>query len=283
MRRAAETSELYGALVESSADFISISDLEGKVVYVNTAGRKLLEIGSLDEAKETLLLDYFVEAERERVEREILPTVEREGRWSGSVRMRNFQTGRPVPLEHNIVTLTALDGTRIGVGAVSRDVRDRQRVEDGLRLLARTGAAVVDSLDYQRTLRNIAHAFVDGFAAYCLIDVIPPGGTWERTAVHRDPALVPLLTQLSRPQRNHPITRAIEDGTSAFMPIDESWANNLEGPVNDRLAAIRALRVRSIITVPVLTPTGDIVGALTCALDSSMARDNYDAHDLGFV
>jgi hypothetical protein len=175
-----------------------------------------------------------------------------------------------VPVAYNVFLLTRADGSRMGFATVSRDLRERQRVEDGLRLLARTGAAVVDSLDYQRTLRNIARAFVDGFAAYCLIDIMPPEGKWERTAEHRDPGFIPLLMGLSRPPPNHPATRAIEHGESNFMPVD-------------RLEAVRRLRVRSIITVPVVMPSGDIVGALTCALDDVNARENYGAGDLGFV
>jgi serine phosphatase RsbU (regulator of sigma subunit) len=165
-----------------------------------------------------------------------------------------------------------------------RDLRDRKRIEDGLRLLSRTGAAVVESLDYKQTLKNIASAFVDGFAAYCLIDVIPAGGVWERTAVHRDPALVPLFTRITRPSGNHPIARAINAGESCVTAIDDAWLRNLDSPTNaDRREAIHELRVRSIICVPIRTPAGKTVGALTCALDQTNERENYDRQDLEFV
>jgi serine phosphatase RsbU (regulator of sigma subunit) len=41
--------------------------------------------------------------------------------------------------------------------------------------------------------------------------------------------------------------------------------------------------VRSIITVPVKTPSGEIVGALTCALDDKTIREDYGPDDIGFV
>lgn len=183
---------------------------------------------------------------------------------------------------------------RDGTGAIVRwigvnvDVDDRhaadaerERIESGLLLLARTGAAVVDSLDYQRTLRQIARAFVDGYASYCLIDFMPPRGAWERTAEHRDPAFVPILMDLSAPKGNHPIARAIEAGVSTVTVIDDAWARNLDA--TDRGHAISVLRVRSIICVPVITPSGDVIGALTCALDDASERENYGSNDLGFV
>lgn len=169
----------------------------------------------------------------------------------------------------------------MSTGDENRALREWQRVEDGLRLLSRTGAAVVDSLDYQLTLRNIARAFVDGFASYCLIDVMPQSGRWERTVEHRDPAFIPLLVTLTRPTGNHPIARAIDHGVAAITPIDDRWAIELNDP--RRGEAVRELGVRSIITVPVKTPSGEIVGALTCALDNVTAREDYTPDDLGFV
>jgi serine phosphatase RsbU (regulator of sigma subunit) len=63
--------------------------------------------------------------------------------------------------------------------------------------------------------------------------------------------------------------------------IDDAWARNLDA--TDRGHAIRVLRVRSIICVPVITPSGDVIGALTCALDDASERENYGPNDLGFV
>lgn len=284
LHEADEKREMYVALVENSADFIGMADVEGNVVYVNSAGRKLLGIGSLDVARTTTLRNYFLPNDWGFVQSDVLPAVDEVGYWSGDVQLCHFRDGTPIPVAYNIFALKSADGTRIGTATVSRDLRERKRVEDGLRLLSRTGAAIVDSLDYKRTLQNIARAFVDGFAAYCLIDVIPANGPWERTAEHRDPARLPLLTVMSRPSGNHPIARAIEAGESCVTAINESWFRGLDAPRNaDRLEVIRRLHVRSVICVPVKTPSGTIVGALTCALDDENEREDYGPDDLGFV
>jgi hypothetical protein len=218
-------------------------------------------------------MDYFLVEDRAFVESEMLPAIERDGSWNGDFQFRHFRGAQAVPVAYNLVRLARADGTRLGLAMVSRDLRERKCIEDGLRLLSRTGAAIVGSLDYQRTLQNIAWAFVEGFAAYCVIDVMPANGPWERTVEHRDPPCVPRLMGLSRPKGNHPIARAIEAGESCFAAINEQWARSLDNPLDpDRLDAVRRLHVRSIISVPVMTPSGEVVGALTCALDDVNIR-----------
>ncbi len=279
-----EAREMYVALVENSADFIAIVDRAGNVVYVNSAGRNLLGIDSLEAARATHVSAYFPAEDRAFVESNILPAIERDGSWTGDFRFAHFAGREPVPVACNFFALKDADGSPLGMATVSRDLRERKRIEDGLRLLSRTGAAIVDSLDYQRTLANIARAFVDGFAAYCLIDVMPPDGSWQRTIEHRDPAFIPFLAGLSRPKGSHPIARAIEKGEASVTAIDEQWVHSLDERLDtERLEAVRRLRVRSIVTVPVLTPSGKVVGALTCALDDVSIRENYGPDDLGIV
>lgn len=151
-----------------------------------------------------------------------------------------------------------------------------------LRLLSRTGAAALDSLDYAETLRNIARAFVEEFSSYCIIDALDTNQHWERTAVHKKPALRRILEGLSQPSFGHPIARALRTGESSVVIVDERWARSF-GNTSDRIEAVRTLRVRSFITVPIVTPAGALVGALTCALDDTAVREDYRADDLGFV
>jgi PAS domain S-box-containing protein len=280
-RAGRETREMYEALVENSADFVAICGLDGAVWYVNRAGRDLVGLPDLAAARSTPALDFLVAGARESVVHQVVRELIRGGTWSGSVPLRHQRTGQPILASHNVFMLTDSAGKRFAVATVSRDLREIRRVEDGLRLLSRTGAAVVDFLDYQRTLRSIARAFVEGFASYCLLDVMPRHGQWERTVEHRDPAFVPLLLELSRPSGDHPIARAIEHGETSVMQIDEHWAVELDDPL--RGEAVRRLRVRSIISVPISLPDGEIVGALTCALDDTAMRPDYTAEDLEFV
>jgi PAS domain S-box-containing protein len=281
-RRADEAREMFVALAENSSDFIGIADHGGNAVYVNEAGRRLLGLGSLEEARATHLMDYFGPEDQQTVRREILPKIEAEGRWVGDFRFRNFRTGEPVSVAYNLFRLLDKDGASLGIATVSRDRRERERIETGLRLLSRTGAAVLDSLDYSATLRNIGRAFVDEFASYCIIDVIGPQGRWERTVVHREPDLAEVIASVPQPAGDHPVVRAVRERESSVVTVDADWAQTQQGGA-ERGGAVDRLGVRSFITVPVVTPTNEVVGALTCALDATAARERYAHEDLPFV
>jgi PAS domain S-box-containing protein len=281
-RRADEAREMFVALAENSSDFIGIADHDGNAVYVNEAGRRLLDLGSLEDARATNLMDYFRAEDHAAVHGTILPTIETEGRWVGDFRFRNFRTGEPVPVAYNLFRLLDKNGSSLGIATVSRDRRERERIETGLRLLSRTGAAVLDSLDYSATMRNIGRAFVDEFASYCIIDVIDPQRGWDRTVVHREPDLADVIASVPQPAGDHPIARALRRRESSVVAVDASWSDAIQGG-EERGGVVDRLGVRSFITVPVVTPTGEVVGALTCALDATAVRERYGSEDLPFV
>lgn len=280
-RRIDDAREMFVALAENSSEFIATADRAGNVGYVNDAGRRLLELRAAADAPRRLS-EFFADAERATIEGHVLPTVAAGGRWLGDVQFRNERTGSALPVACNIFALHDRHGEPLGMAAIAHDRRLRERIEGGLRLLARTGAAALDSLDYAATLRNIASALVEEFAAYCIIDALDARQRWERTAIHRDARFQPIIESLSAPSPEHPISRALAAGESTVTAVDDSWAR-VVGAEDDRLEAIRALGVRSFITVPIFTPTGAIVGALTCALDASIAREDYRDDDLAFV
>ena len=47
------------SLVAASREFIGISDLEGKALFVNEAGRKLIGLRDLEAVHSTRIIDYF--------------------------------------------------------------------------------------------------------------------------------------------------------------------------------------------------------------------------------
>ncbi|GAC1590379.1 MAG: hypothetical protein NVS3B28_17300 [Candidatus Velthaea sp.] len=280
-RRADDAREMFVALVENSDDFIGIADSGGRVMYVNAAGRDLLELGSLENALAAHTRDYLLPEDRAFVRDTMLPAVFRDGHWIGDFRLRNFQTNQAVPVGCNLFQIRGTDGEMLGIATVSRDRRQLARIESGLRLLAATGGAALDSLDLDETLRNIASAFVADFASYCIIDV-REDGRWHRTGVHVDPSREALLLDVSEPTDDHPIARALREGNSAVVTVDAAWSEATHG-AEDRSELVRVLGVRSFITVPVIKSGGEVVGALTAAIDATSSRENYTADDLGFV
>ncbi len=269
---------MFVALAETSSDLIGICDPEGNVRYVNEAGRSLLDIGSLEDAQQTNLVNYFSASDLDYVTEEIIPALNRDGRWVGDVRFKNFRTGDSIPVNYNVFALADTTGKTTALATVSRDLRRRIRVESGLRLLSRTGAAI-DSLEIAETLRSVAQAFVPEFASFCVIDSFADA-MWQRTVVHSDESKAHLLRSLSRPSANNPVSRAIERGDSSLRTIDDAWLREIG---IERADALRALGARSLLTVPVVTSNGEIVGALTCGREDGHPSAHLGQDDLPFV
>lgn len=123
--RAESERERLVAIVGQSSDFVGFADLEGKIGYLNPAGRELL--GVPGDAGGTTLVDFFSPEDRPVVEREILPTVLRDGRSSGELHFRHFATGERIPVSYNLFALVDDSGKPNGIATVSRDLRAEKR------------------------------------------------------------------------------------------------------------------------------------------------------------
>ncbi len=184
--------------------------------------------------------------------------------------------------DHESGELLGLFGTAVEIEEQHRAVEAYAKLEKGLSLLARAGAATVNSLDYVATLRNIAQVFVPEFASYAIVDVVESDGEWRRIVIHTEPEMEGVILAVSRPEGRHPIARAIDRGESSVIVINDDWLRMIDTQ-NDRANAARRLHVDSLITVPIMTPNGEIVGALTCARDITHAMGRYAHDDLTFV
>jgi PAS domain S-box-containing protein len=115
------------SLVEASPDFIGIASLEGEVQFVNPQGRKLLGLEGDFAAN---IFELVIEADREKLAKQALPAVTRDGHWDGEIRFRNFKTGHPIPMQQRIFFISDVaTGRRIALATVSRDVSESKRTE----------------------------------------------------------------------------------------------------------------------------------------------------------
>lgn len=130
-RQKAETEQQkFVALVENSSDFIGISTLDGRVLYINEAGRQLFGVRDLESALAISIGEYVFPDDREWFVRHVLPVVMQQGNWQGECRFRHFETEEAIPIEENIfVVKDAETGKPLCLAAIGRDIRERQQAE----------------------------------------------------------------------------------------------------------------------------------------------------------
>lgn len=116
-------------VVEESTDFIAFADLDDNLVYLNAAGRKLVGLGG--EVPHGLTMARLIPPEDEaRLRREVWPQVRLAGHWEGETRFRHLVSGEDIDVHRSVFALT--DPTtheRFGYATVSRDIRERKRIE----------------------------------------------------------------------------------------------------------------------------------------------------------
>lgn len=135
-RRLAESErQKLVTLVESSADFIAICDMDGVPIFVNRAGLQMIGLDSLEQARTVHVLDFFFPEDRGRVN-ELFGEVLDKGHAEIDVRFRHFKTGHALWMAYKILRLDDARGRPVAIATVSQDVTERRRMEDSLRGLA---------------------------------------------------------------------------------------------------------------------------------------------------
>ena len=117
-RRAVRHHEQLSALVAGAQDAVVLADLDGRVTYVNDAGRRL--VGAEDGG----VAELFAEADRDRVRDEVLPDVMRGARRTERLRLHDRRGGPPVPAGCQAFRVDDPETQRpLGVAVVARDLR----------------------------------------------------------------------------------------------------------------------------------------------------------------
>lgn len=172
-------------------------------------------------------------------------------------------------------------GRRLGVGAIVREVTGERRaqaetetVRRQTEFLARAGARMTASMDYEKTLKGVARAAVPVVADWCGVTMLrSDGGLESVAAAHSDPALEQLARRLSE---QYPTladapagpANVIRTGEVEHTPVvtDEMLVGAAED--DEHLELLRALNLRSALIVPLKTPDRTL-GALTLVFSES--------------
>ncbi|SDS03573.1 PAS domain S-box-containing protein [Nocardioides scoriae] len=143
----AEERERFVALVEASDDFIAIADLDGRLLYLNPAGRTMTGLGSDDDVRR---LDHrsfrpdHVLAGGGPAAMEQLRAV---GHQEWSTWLRHQDGGDDVPvLSHSFVMRSPVTGEPLALGSIQRDVTDLTQAREDLRRLAETRQVLLTRL-----------------------------------------------------------------------------------------------------------------------------------------
>jgi len=157
-------------ILEATSDYVGMSDPDGKIIYLNAAGRKLTglpESGGIDKQ----IGEIHPQWARELIEREGRPTAARAGVWHGETAILGAE-GAEIPVSQVIIAHHGRDGEIRFFSAISRDIRERKAYEARLRYLVNYDALTGlpnRTLLGDRTVQAITHARRSGRPAALLV------------------------------------------------------------------------------------------------------------------
>ncbi len=135
-KQASEEQQKLVSIIETSADLIGIADLEGRLLYLNSAGQKLVGLDSIEDVRNKPVHQFHMEADYRKFESEIFPSILQTGSWMGETAFRHFRTGAPIPVDMNSFLIRdGITGRPIAIANISRDITARKHEEKEKKLL----------------------------------------------------------------------------------------------------------------------------------------------------
>ncbi len=180
-------------ILDRTPDLVSIARADGRLVYLNQAGRQLLGIAA-DEPVNTMELAACYPPRSERViHDQVLPTAAREGSWSGELFLQP-RDGREVPIAVVVLAHQDAAGEVEYWATIARDITlqneaDMARRESEGRILAIFEAAIdsiitIDEegkiLEFNRAAEKIFRARRDAVIGKEMAELFFPAESRER-------------------------------------------------------------------------------------------------------
>ena len=282
----------WAPILDGLGEGVTIQTVDGKVLYANQAVADQIDL-SVDElisAEPGAIAERFVirDEHGEPLSADAMPgrVILREDVEQASLLVRNIdrETGE---LRWFLMKARRLDGHSepLAVNLVE-DLTPIKKAELGQRLLGDSGRILASSLDYERTLQQVAQLAVPELADWCGVDMPGPHGEIHPVAIaHKDPAKVELGREL---RRSYPVDPAGESalpavlrGGPSFLAPRVADAELVAYAQDERhLELLRAVGFSAVMVVPI-TAHGETLGALTFV--SAESGRTFGADDLALA
>lgn len=120
------------SLIETSNDFIGLATLEGKPIYLNAQGKKM--IGLQQEEDLPLNISHvFPDDKRKKVLNEHSTVINRKSEWNGKATFKNLKTGQLFPIEMSgFIIKDEKTNIPLSLGIVAKDISENQEAEKKL-------------------------------------------------------------------------------------------------------------------------------------------------------
>ncbi|MDJ0688451.1 MAG: PAS domain S-box protein [Xenococcaceae cyanobacterium MO_188.B32] len=149
-RQQVETTKKHLAVIlETTTDFVGMADINGRTLYLNRAGRKMMGFGEDEDLSNITVSDYHAPW-AVKIVNEGLAHAIHEGVWSGEIALLN-RDGREIPVSQVIIAHKESDRSVTSFSTIIRDISDRKEIEADLQY----------RVEFEQLIARIATRFIN--------------------------------------------------------------------------------------------------------------------------
>jgi PAS domain S-box-containing protein len=276
-----ESEERFRFLFEDNPTMFFNVDAAGTIQSVNRYGAEYLGY-TVEELVGRSVLTVVLPSDHGTVRQHLAHCIRTPGQVCDWEFRKIRKDGRVLWVRELARPMRAADG-KLNVLIVCQDITDAKHAADAQSFLSEASGLLASSLDYERTLEQVARLAVPAVADWCVINIVDASGKFERVHVtHRDPEKE-ALARAARPPTNQlaatDIVSEVMRTGKAVLEREISREALARLVADEKLFRIALeLGTRSCIVVP-LRARGRVLGSI--ALVGS--DRSYDESDLALA
>jgi PAS domain S-box-containing protein len=135
-KQAEKEQQRLASILEATSDFVGIAAVNGQVMYINKAGRKLVGLDETFDVTQTRHETYYPEAIRSKILTDVAEAVLREGSWQGESALL-ASDGSEIPTSQLVLVHYDADKNVEYYSSIMRDISDQKEAESQRLELAR--------------------------------------------------------------------------------------------------------------------------------------------------
>ncbi|OPX96431.1 MAG: Blue-light-activated protein [Syntrophorhabdus sp. PtaB.Bin006] len=123
---------IFREFAENSGQPLLMTDLSGKITYVNAALCITLDEERPEAVTGTSVLSYYSEDLKQELKNKIIPTVLKQGQWLGELTVRSAK-GRPTPTIQNLFLIRDDTRSPLYLASIITDISEHKKAQQALR------------------------------------------------------------------------------------------------------------------------------------------------------
>ncbi len=283
-KRAEEAIRFQARLLDVVEQAVIATDVSGIITYWNHYAETLYG-WSADEALGRNILDITPAPEAQEQAAHIMDRLRAGESWAAEF-MVHRRDGTHFPAMVIDSPIFDAEGAVIGIVGVSQDISAAKRAERAQEFLVKASVLLSTSLDYGKTLQQVADLAVPELADWCAVDLRDDDGSTRLMAVaHIDPEKVALARRLRErypvdENAPHGVQHVLRTGQPELIPTITQELLQASARDAEHLELLHNLGLCSAMIVP-LHARGRTLGAIT--LIAAESGRYYDQRDLAFA